>query len=198
MPRNYVDFVTLCRTAAAGLLAFSGLIWAQESLPTDTSEPVSIHSRIRLPSRAFRTPGPGLPIWRYHFVSPVNGSAYTGYMVGADPFRESAGTIAIPVILVPLIVQFTNTSAGFTTTFDPTTAPDLGCTAGQTAMSLVENSPIFQNYPWTLNNVDVGVTQYPDAFQRANFWNYVQNANDYHTLLTYTVGEPLTLYGSTV
>jgi hypothetical protein len=60
-------------------------------------------------------------------------------------------------------------------------------------MNLVENSPIFQNYPWTLNGVAVGVTQYIDAFQRANFWNYVQNGNDYHTLLTYTVGEPLKL-----
>ena len=61
-------------------------------------------------------------------------------------------------------------------------------------MSLVENSPIFQNYPWTLNGVDVGVTQYLDAFQRSNFWERMQDAgNHYHTLLTYTVAEPLML-----
>ena len=105
----------------------------------------------------------------------MNGTSYSGYMVGTDPFLRGARTTTIPVILVPFIVQFTNTTTGFTTTFDPSTAPDAGCTAGQTAMSLVENSPIFQNRPWTLNGVDVGVTQYIDAFQRSNFWKYVQN-----------------------
>ena len=91
-------------------------------------------------------------------------------------------------------MQFTNTTTGFATTFDPATAPDAGCTAGQTAMSLVENSPIFQRRDWTLNGVDVGVTQYIDAFQRSNFWQYVSNTgNAWHTWLTYTVGEPLTL-----
>jgi len=61
-------------------------------------------------------------------------------------------------------------------------------------MSLVENSPIFEKYPWTLNGVNVGVTQYLDAFQRSNFWKGIQDAgNHYHTLLTYTVAEPLTL-----
>jgi hypothetical protein len=60
-------------------------------------------------------------------------------------------------------------------------------------MSVVENSPLFENYPWTLNGVNVGMTQYIDAFQRSNFWQYVQNDDAYHTLLTYAVGEPLLL-----
>jgi hypothetical protein len=58
---------------------------------------------------------------------------------------RGARRTTVPVILIPFIVQFTNTTTGFTTTFDPSTAPDTGCTAGQTAMSLVENSPIFQS-----------------------------------------------------
>lgn len=177
----------------AGLVAFCSVAAAQEPIPIFEPESAAIHDGIRLPSRAFRNTGPSLPIWRYRFDSPVNGSSYSGYMVGPDPFRADASTVTVMAILVPFIVQFTNTTTGFTTTFDPSTAPDAGCTAGQTAMSLVENSPIFQNYPWTLNGVDVGVTQYLDAFQRSNFWSYVQNANDYHTLLTYTVGEPLAL-----
>jgi len=114
-------------------------------------------------------------------------------MVGADPFLHGMRTTNIPVILVPFIVQFTNTTTGFATTFDPSTAPDTGCTAGLTAMTLVENSPIFQNSAWTLNGIDAGVTQYIDAYQRSNFWKYVHNGNDYHLLLTYLVGEPLTL-----
>lgn len=99
----------------------------------------------------------------------------------------------IRVMLVPFIVQFTNTTTGFTTTFDPSSAPDAGCTAGLTAMNLVENSPLFQNYPWILNGVDLGTTQYIDAFQRSNFWSYVQSGSDFHILLTYAEGEPLHL-----
>lgn len=181
------------RIAGFALLALSGLTSAQDPLPINEQEAISINGAVRIPARTFPRADVGLPIWRYHFVSPVNGASYNGYMVGTDPFRPDAASSTIPVILVPFIVQFTNTTSGFTTSFDPSSAPDAGCTAGLTAMSLVENSPVFQNYSWTLNGVDVGFTQYLDAFQRANFWNYAQNADDYHTLLAYTVGEPLTL-----
>jgi len=137
---------------------------------------------------------PSLPIWRYQITSPVNGASYSGYMVGTSPFNRGARTTTIRAILVPVIASFTNTTTGFTTTFDPSSAPDAGCTGGQTAMSLVENSPIFQSQDWTLNGVYVGNTQYVDAFQRANFWQYVQDSgNAYHTLLDYSVGAPLTL-----
>jgi hypothetical protein len=178
----------------ATLLVITGVTFAQDPIPSDGRESVSIHGeRTVLPRPVFNA-GPRLPTWQYQIVSPLNGASYTGYMVGSSPFLREARTTTIPVTLVPFIVQFTNTSTGFTTTFDPSTAPDAGCTAGQTAMSLVENSPIFQSRPWTLNGVDVGVTQYLDAFQRSNFWQSVGNTgNVWHTLLTYTVGEPLTL-----
>jgi hypothetical protein len=189
--------LTMLRSSAlpwlAGLLAFTSGTMAQDPIPVDGPEPTSIHGLRSSRPRPVRQGGPGLPIWHYQVASPVNGATYKGYMVGTDPSVGGATTTTIPVILVPFIVQFTNTTTGFTTAFDPSIAPDAGCTAGLTAMNLVENSPIFQNYPWTLNGVAVGVTQYIDAFQRANFWNYVQNGNDYHTLLTYTVGEPLKL-----
>ncbi|HEY7333802.1 MAG TPA: hypothetical protein VH639_02885 [Bryobacteraceae bacterium] len=192
--------MTLDRGAAPVLLwlacvmTFAGVATAQDPIPIDGPEPTAIHGARRAPTRSGGPPGPGLPIWHYQVVSPVNGVFYNGYMVGADPFLRGARTTTIPVLLVPFIVQFTNTATGFMTTFDPSTAPDTGCTAGQTAMSLVENSPIFQNYPWTLNGVNVGTTQYIDAFQRSNFWKNLQSADaDYHTLLTYSVAEPLTL-----
>lgn len=175
----------------AGLLAFTTGIMAQDPVLIDRPEPTSIHGARLYPPRPLRNRGPELPIWHYQITSPLDGISYSGYMVGTDP--SVGGATTIPVILVPFIVQFTNTTTGFTTTFDPSAAPDAGCTAGLTAMSVVEQSPLFQNYPWTLNGVNVGVTQYIDAFQRSNFWNSVQNGNDYHVLLTYTVGEPLTL-----
>ncbi len=185
------------RYSAVTLLLFSVLVAAQDPIPIEGSEAVAIHGPRRMPEGTGTDTRPGLPIWRYQIVSPENGITYNGYLLGSDPLlrgEKNKGTTTIPVILVPLIVQFTNTSTGFTTTFDPSTAPDAGCTAGQTAMSLVENSPLFQNYPWTLNGVNVGTTQYIDAYQRSNLWQYVQaGGGDYHTLLTYTVGDPLRL-----
>lgn len=176
----------------AGLLAFTNVILAQDRFAGGEPEPASIHGAGQFQRRPVRHAGPGLPIWHYQVTSPLTGASYHGYIVGTDPSLGGA-TTTVPVILVPFIVQFTNTTTGFTTTFDPSAAPDAGCTAGQTAMSLVENSPVFRNYPWTLNGVDLGKTQYIDAFQRANFWTAVQGGNDFHILLTYEVGEPLRL-----
>jgi len=122
---------------------------AQDPILFDGPEPASIHGARRLPSRPVPVAGPALPTWRYQLSSPVNGISYSGYMVGTDPFRRGPRTVTIPVILVPVIV------------------PDAACTAGLSAMSLVENSPVFQNQPWTLNGVNVGTTQYIDAFQRS-------------------------------
>jgi hypothetical protein len=195
-----VTIVTIRPSALAwfiGLLLFTGMTHAQTPVPIEGRQTASVDDARRIPGRPVADSGPGLPIWHYQVVSPANGALYRGYMVGTDPFRRGrngSNTTTIPVILVPFIVQFTNTSTGFTTIFDPSSAPDQSCTAGQTAISLIENSPIFQNRPWTLNGVDVGVTQYIDAFQRSNFWTYAEaNGNDYHILLTPTVAEPLSL-----
>jgi hypothetical protein len=187
-------------------MSAAGPIRAQDPVPIPPGEVAlldstqAVRSLPRIDTRPAATGFPldagmsTLPIWRYQIVSPVNGISYSGYMVGASPLNRGARRTTIPVILVPFIVKFANTTTGFSTTFDPTTAPDAGCTAGQTAMSLVENSPIFQKRDWILNGVDVGTTQYIDAFERADFWQYVQNmGNAYHTLLSFTVGEPLTL-----
>ncbi len=199
MSRNHVDFMVkqfgIVSSAApfmAALLTSTGLILAQDPISITAQEPASIHHVRSFRLNPTRQSGVGLPIWRYQVTSPVNGASYHGYMVGTDPSIAGA-TTEVPVVLVPFIVQFTNTTTGFATTFDPSAAPDAGCTASQTAMRLIEDSPIFQKYPWTLNGVNVGVTQYIDAYQRSNFWNFVQAGNDYHVLLTYTIGEPLRL-----
>jgi hypothetical protein len=148
----------------------------------------------RFPAPPVEPGGLRLPTWQYQVISPLDSNFYTGYMVGTSPLVRGGRTTTVPVILVPFVVQFTNTTSGFSTTFDPSTAPDASCTAGQTAMSLIENSPIFQSRPWTLNAVDAGTTQYIDAFQRSNFWQFIEHTGDsWHLLLTYTVGDPLTL-----
>ena len=65
------------------------------------------------------------------------------------------------------------------------------------------DSPIFDSTTtYTQGGVDVGTTQYEDAFQRANFWGTVKNNPNYHFLLSQTVLAEQTLspprsYGKT-
>ena len=135
----------------AGLLAAIGIARAQDPIPIDPRESAPIHGQRTVRPRPVSN-ALGLPIWQYDVVSPVNGVSYSGYIVGTG--LRGATSTTIPVNLVPFIVQFNNTTTGFTTTFDPSTQPDAGCTAGRTAMNLIENSPIFESRPWILNGVD--------------------------------------------
>ena len=65
------------------------------------------------------------------------------------------------------------------------------------------DSPIFESATtYTQGGVDVGTTQYIDAFQRANFWGTVKNEPNYHLVLGATVLAEQTLspsrtYGTT-
>src|SRR5262249_25470250 len=49
----------------------------------------------------------------------------------------------------------------------------------------VQQSPLFLSHDYTMNGVNVGPTQYIDAFQQANFWSLV-GGMAYHTLLSTT------------
>jgi hypothetical protein len=91
-------------------------VGAQDLIPADGAESAAIHGPRRLPNRPVINADPGLPIWYYQIASPVNGGVYAGYMVGTSPFERGSRTTTIPAILVPFIVQFTNTATGFTTT----------------------------------------------------------------------------------
>ena len=120
-----------------------------------------------------------IPLWDYNVTSPLNGNAYSGTMVGRSPFFHGARTTNIPAIVVPLIIKFSDGSV-----FDPT-ATDSNCSPAGTPLDLTQNSPIFVPVDITMNGVDMGVTQYADAFQRANFWNNVSVTGDrYHTMLS--------------
>jgi hypothetical protein len=122
-----------------------------------------------------------IPLWSYSIVSPVDSKTYSGMMVGRSPFFHGHRTTTIQSYLVPVILTFTDTG----TVFDPT-APD-SCISNSTVLSVVQNSPIFQNASYTMNGASVGNTQYVDAFQRANFWTNVSvTGNRYHTTLGLT------------
>lgn len=121
-----------------------------------------------------------IPLWSYSLTSPVDGQTYSGLMVGRDPSYHGHRATKIPTILLP--VRFTFSDG---TVLDPS-SPDT-CIGNNSVVGLVTNSPIFQNASYVMNGVDVGSTQYVDAFQRANFWSQV-GGTPYHTLLDLTVG----------
>ncbi|MCU1286002.1 MAG: hypothetical protein JWO13_2352 [Acidobacteriales bacterium] len=123
--------------------------------------------------------GAGIPVWSYQITSPVDNKTYTGIMVGKSPMVRGTRSTSIPTVIVPVRVYIAATNR----TFDPTVG-DPGCIgAGRTALSLTQQSPIFQNANFTIGGVNMGNTQYIDAVQRASFWQYVGAANQYHTLL---------------
>ena len=66
--------------------------------------------------------------------------------------------------------------------FDPTTSDGCG-PANESVMTLILNSPLIGEPNRTINGVNVGVAQYVDGFQRANFWAKV-GGTPYHTMFS--------------
>ncbi len=92
-------------------------------------------------------------------------------MVGQDP-ATGQGTLVTTFIIPVKIILSTGE------TFDPLAGGPFGPIASTIT------SPIFDNTTnYTQGGVNVGTTQYVDAFQRGNFWSTVQNQPNYHVLL---------------
>ena len=119
-----------------------------------------------------------IPMWNYSVTSPVDGNSYSGTMVGASPFFNGARTTNIPTVIVPLIIVMPDG-----TRFDPSVIDP--CVPSASPVNLVLGSPIFQPSLFTMNGINVGNTQYIDAFQRANFYdaNVSMTGDSYHTIL---------------
>jgi hypothetical protein len=136
-----------------------------------------------------------LATFTYKVVSSRDGNTFSGSMVGQDPFGTNFTTTSISTPIIPVIL-ITNTIAVASpngkilttkpgvTVFDPT-APDDAClgSSNNVPLTLMEQSPIFQPNAFVFGDILVGDTQYLDAFQRGNFWQFV-GGSDYHTLLT--------------
>lgn len=124
-----------------------------------------------------------IPHWTGEFS--YHGISYPYRMVGTDPSKGSATTV-VPTVLIPLRFVFADGSV-----IDSSTE----LVDGQTPIQGIINSPIFQPYPFSCGGINVGITQWGDAAQRANFWNYVSTrSRDYHVLL----GQPTVLPAQTI
>src|SRR4051812_32150888 len=144
----------------AAMLCFATAAFAQDQQPQDDTDmtsvqlplnpnPVdadgnSIAAGVVVTAKGASASGAGIPLWSYQITTPVDGKTYTGVMVGRSPLVRGARATSIPVVIVPVRVYIAATNR----TFDPT-APDAPCIgAGNTALSLTQQSPVFQNVNW--------------------------------------------------
>jgi len=114
-------------------------------------------------------PAGTLEEWNGSFT--YNGTKYPFVMVGADPSTNTGADITTWIVPVKLVL-----SDG--SVWDPLA----GGPSSPLARTIL--SPIFDmTTTYTRGGVDVGTTQYIDAFQRGNFWSIVQNNTSSHLLL---------------
>ena len=122
----------------------------------------------------------------YNFVG--DGGNQTVTIVGTDPSSSNV-TTTIPVLIIPVKLVFTVHKKR--KVFDPNHVLPNGNTVIQNTI----NSPIFQSgIDFVQGGVDLGNTQYIDAYERGNFWTDVMTNTDYHLLLQPTVLPTQTLF----
>ena len=106
------------------------------------------------------------------------GSSFT--MVGTDP-QNTNTTTTITAYLIPIRLVFPNSVGGV---YDPAHV----LSNGKSVVKNTSDSPIFSSgIDFVQGGVDLGNTQYIDAYQRGNFWSYVSTNKNYHVLLNLVV-----------
>ena len=163
---------TLRRLRSFSVLAVLGcsLGYSQLSVVLDDGSTVPVtskHPRITFGPKQ-TPPGPvsGLQFYTGHYSSFGKSLAFN--IVGSDP-ALGASTTTVPTVIVPIKLVFA--SSGVTRD-------------GTNVAAATLNSPIFLTADYTTGATDVGVTQYGDAIQRAQFWNSPGFSQaGYHVLL---------------
>ncbi len=157
-------FAGVCQSMALILLicTFSAIAFAGETARFVVIPPKPAVAGSPVPAGTLQT-------WNGSFT--YNNTPYNYVMVGQDPATGQASLITTYIIPTKIVL-----SDG--TTYDPLA----GGTASPIARTLT--SPIFDNTTnYTQGGVNLGTTQYEDAFQRGNFWSEVQSQPNYHVLL---------------
>lgn len=164
-----------CLITALSLLSTFCLSTFAVAQDADTSRDtqVSVPRFVVLPSKpalpGHEHPANTLQEWNGSFT--YNNVQYKYVMVGADPSTNK--TALIPTWVIPVKLVLSDNSV-----WDPLAG------GANNPVSSTVLSPIFDaSTTYTQGSVNVGTTQYIDAFQRANFWSIVQNNPNSHLLL---------------
>jgi hypothetical protein len=175
------------------LMTFGGFTFAQEAQYQDIidAKPMfkTLPNHLELaPSTVGAAGTTALTLWNGSFID-LTKRKITYTMVGTNPAVSNVST-TIPVYIIPIKMVYGSTNGN--RTFDPLTAK------ASNGLSVVKNiiaSPIFKKgVNFTQGSTNLGATQYVDAFQRGNFWEYVHTHTGYHVLL----GAPTVLPEQTI
>ncbi|MEF8763231.1 hypothetical protein, partial [Stenotrophomonas sp. A3_2] len=111
------------------------------------------------------------PIWVFNYS--YGGKTFAETFIGTNPSTNST-TTTVPVYLVPVKVTYGSV------TYDPTKVTANGVSVVQNVL----NSPVFANsIDYVQGGVDLGQTQYLDAYQRGNLWGAGAAGSSYHVKL---------------
>jgi hypothetical protein len=138
--------------------------------------------------KLIKHPTSTLTQWNGSFTDHLNQTInYT--MVGTDPATTNTHSL-IPVVIIPIKMVYGNLNGN--RNFNPNA---IRVSNGKTVTENFLASPLFKNtVDFVQGGTDVGKTQYIDAYQRANFWKYVQTHMQYHVKLgTVTLLKPQTI-----
>ena len=114
-------------------------------------------------------PASTLEEWNGNFT--YNNKQYNYVMVGADPTANQGALI--PTIVIPVKIVLSGGQV-----YDPLSGGPFG------ALARTITSPVFDHTTnYTQGGINLGTTEYIDAFQRGNFWSIVQNNTNSHLLL---------------
>jgi hypothetical protein len=121
-------------------------------------------------------PAVQLPQWTFDWTSSYDNRNFSTVIVGADP-RTSDTTTTVTVAVFPIKMVYGANNGNMT--FDPT-APYFGTVS---TVGMVGMSPIFRGeVDFVQGGVDLGKTQYIDAYQRGDFWAAIKHNRKYHIL----------------
>ncbi len=157
-----------------------------------TASPASAHFKVVKPlflslphnlgwHHAPQRGAPQLVQWNGSFTDHL-GQTIDYTMVGTDPNKSNVKT-KVSVLIVPLKMVYGPANGNMT--FDPlkTKTPN-----GRNAVRDLLRSPLFKSsIDFVQGGVDLGTTQYVDAYQRGNFWSVVKGHPNYHVKLVPTV-----------
>jgi len=170
------------RCRALGVLAvlaivcafcFTATLSAQEPVYDPSAKPMYV---VRPAGPAIERNAPVTPLTQWTYKWTYSGQNLTATIVGTDPSKTNAPT-TIKVGIIPIKMVYGSSNGNMT--FDPNTL----YSGGKTATQIIAGSPIFvSSVDYVQGGVDIGKTQYEDAYERANFWGSVSTNTNYHLL----------------
>ena len=176
--KSAVQILTLAVLACFCVVTLAA---AQESqIPPGSERPLftRLPATLHQPRNVIEAASTPLQTWNGSFS--FSGTTYNYNMVGTAPSTGASTTVQVEIIPIKIV---TSGRGGVQSTFDPSHV----LSNGKTVTANTVASPIFASIPFSSGGVNIGTTQYVDAYQRANFWGTVQSHTGYHVLLGQTV-----------